>query len=70
MYTQLDSPNEESLTLEEIAELESDNRTIYNNGTTLAIYIYFADAPSEEDNEDEDLVTLGAVYRKYLYDNS
>ncbi|MFK5973787.1 MAG: hypothetical protein QM485_10960 [Flavobacteriaceae bacterium] len=63
VYTQLDSPNEESLTLEEIAKLESDNRTIYNNGTTLAIYIYFADAPSEEDNEDEDLVTLGAVYR-------
>ena len=63
VYTQLDSPNEETLTLEKIADLESDNRTIYNDGTTLAIYIYFADAPSDEDNEDEDLVTLGAVYR-------
>lgn len=62
VYTQLDSPNEETLTLKEIADLESDNRTIYNNETTLAIYIYFADAPSDENNDEEDLVTLGAVY--------
>lgn len=62
VYTELDSPNEESLTLDEIADLENDNRTIYNNGKTLAIYIYFADAPSDENNDEEDLVTLGAVY--------
>ena len=63
VYTELASPNEESLTLQEIANLERDNRTAYNNGTTLALYIYFADAPSEDDDEDEGLVTLGAVYR-------
>lgn len=63
IYTQLDSPNEESLTLEEIADLEGDNRTAYNNEKTLAVYIYFADAPSDDDDPDEDLVTLGAVYR-------
>lgn len=63
VYTELDSPEEETLTLEEIVELESDNRTIYNDGDTLGVYIYFTDAPSDDDDEDEGLVTLGAVYR-------
>ena len=62
-YKSLDSPNEETLSLQEIADLESEHRTAYNNGKTLAIYIYFADAPAEDDDEDEGLVTLGAVYR-------
>lgn len=63
IYTELDSPDEEDLTLQEIADLESENRTAYNDGNTLAIYIYFADSPSEGDEEEEGLVTLGAVYR-------
>jgi len=61
-YRELSSPNEEKLTLDEIVDLESENRTVYNDGSTLAIYIYFADAPSEDDVEEENLVTLGAVY--------
>lgn len=63
IYKELDSPEKDSLALQEIADLESDNRTAYNNGTTLAIYIYFTDAPAEDDDEEEGLVTLGAVYR-------
>ena len=62
IYNELPSPNEEKLTLEEINDLEKKNRTAFNDGSTLAIFIYFADAPSEEDVEEEDLVTLGAVY--------
>lgn len=63
VYDELPSPNDDELTLDEIAKLEGENRTIYNSGSTLAVYIYFADAPSEDDDEDNDLVTLGAVYR-------
>lgn len=63
IYTELESPDEEELTLPEISELELENRTSYNDGSTLAIYIYFADAPSDGDDLDEGLVTLGAVYR-------
>lgn len=63
VYTELASPEEETLTIDEIADLESKNRTIYSIGETLGVYIYFADAPSEDDVEEEDLVTLGAVYR-------
>jgi hypothetical protein len=63
IYTELASPNEESLTLEEIVDLEQENRTAYNKDRTLAIYIYFADSPADGDEEEEGLVTLGAVYR-------
>lgn len=63
IFKELPSPDEEDLSLDEIDDLEKENRTAYNNGNTLAIYIYFADAPSEDDDEDEGLVTLGAVYR-------
>jgi hypothetical protein len=63
IYKQLSSPNEETLTLQEIANLENDNRTAYNEGETIAIYIYFADAPSDDDDEQQGIVTLGAVYR-------
>ncbi len=63
IYNELASPNEENLTLDEIADLEEENRTAYSNGETLAVYIYFADAPAEDDDPKEDLVTLGAVYR-------
>ncbi|MAU16436.1 MAG: hypothetical protein CMH46_12960 [Muricauda sp.] len=62
-YTSLSSPNEESLSLDEVVDLEEENRNEYNDGNTLAVYIYFADAPAESDDEDEGLVTLGAVYR-------
>jgi hypothetical protein len=63
IYKQLPSPNEETLTLQEIADLENENRTAYNEGETVAIYIYFADAPSDDDDEEQGIVTLGAVYR-------
>ncbi|MCR9227033.1 MAG: hypothetical protein NXH90_06425 [Flavobacteriaceae bacterium] len=62
-YSAVTSPNEESLSLDRVVELEEENRGEYNNGSTLAIHIYFADAPAESDDESEGLVTLGAVYR-------
>lgn len=63
VFTELESPEEEELTIQQIANIETENRTVYNDGETIGIYIYFADAPSEGDEEDEGLVTLGAVYR-------
>ena len=62
-YRELQSPGETTLTLQEVADLETENRTAYNQGDTLAIYIYFADAPSDTDNAEMNLVTLGSVYR-------
>ncbi|MEX0273209.1 MAG: hypothetical protein AB3N16_02415 [Flavobacteriaceae bacterium] len=63
VYKEVGSPQQESLSLEEIVELEEKHRSKYNQGTSLALFIYFADAPSEDDDEDQGLVTLGAVFR-------
>ena len=63
IFKELPSPDAENLTLNEINDLEQENRTAFNNGNTIAIYIYFADAPSADDDDDQGLVTLGAVYR-------
>lgn len=63
IYSPLSSPEEETLTLKEVDALEKTNRTIYTQGNTLGLYIYFADAPADSDVESENLVTLGAVYR-------
>jgi len=63
VYSELSSPSEDELTLDEIADLETKNRTVFNTDSTLAIYIYFSDAPAEGDDLEGGLVTLGAVYR-------
>jgi len=62
-YNEVPSSDKTVLELQEVADLETENRTAYNDGKTLAIYIFFADAPSVEDDEEEGLFTLGAVYR-------
>lgn len=62
-FLSLPSPEEDTLTLQEVVDLEDENRTAFSNGNTLAVYIYFADAPSEDDDEGSGKVTLGAVYR-------
>ena len=62
VYKNLPSPNKNTVTIQEIAELENDNRTLYNEEDTIAIYIYFTDAVPVGD-VDNNTVTLGAVYR-------
>lgn len=62
-YSPISSPAKETLTLKEVDALEKANRSVYSQGKTLGFYIYFADAPADTDNESENLVTLGAVYR-------
>ena len=74
VYKQLPSPGIDSLDIQKIDDLQTENRTVYNDGNTLALYIYFADAPAKKkDGKDADLVTLGAVYRNtsmVIYESS
>ncbi len=63
VFKELESSGEEKLELQQVDDLEQENRTVYNCEETLAIYIYFADAPAADDKPEEDLVTLGAVFR-------
>jgi len=53
VYKELSSPNKEELSLQEINDIEQENRTLYNQDKTLTFYIYFTDAPSNEDNKEE-----------------
>jgi hypothetical protein len=62
-YHAVDSPTEDELTFQEIADIETEIRQNYNDGNTIAVFIYFTDATSENDQPEEGLVTLGAVYR-------
>ncbi|MET7028310.1 hypothetical protein [Sediminicola luteus] len=63
IFKSLPSPKKTSLSLEEVDELEQENRTVYNTEDTIAVYIYFADAPSDTDTPNGNSATLGAVYR-------
>lgn len=62
-YLPLAPSGKETFSLQEIADLEREHRTVYNNGKTLAIYLFFADAASDTDDPANNTYTLGAVYR-------
>lgn len=63
VYREIPSPGLNEISIQQAADLEDDNRTLYNEGNTLALYIYFSDAIAEGDDLQSGLVTLGAVYR-------
>ncbi|WP_158974175.1 hypothetical protein [Cellulophaga sp. L1A9] len=62
-YLELSSSGKENLTINEVDDIIQEERTAYNTDDTLALFIYFSDAPSDEDEPEEDLVTLGAAFR-------
>lgn len=62
-FLSVESSGELEESLQDIAQKENDNRTAYNNGSTLTLYIYFTDAIAEGDAENNESITLGAVYR-------
>lgn len=47
--------------IEEIAEIERDERTSYNAGDEIAVYIYVADGSNEDDEGNK--VVLGSAFR-------
>lgn len=48
-------------TIQEIADIEDTNRTKYNNGEQIAIWVFFTDGNSAKD--DGNSVVLGTAYR-------
>lgn len=63
VYREVPSQGLNEITIQQAAEFEDENRTLYNDGDTIAIYIYFSDSLAEGDDLSSGLVTLGAVYR-------
>lgn len=56
------SPGQDVYTIEEIAQIERDERELYNIGDELAIWAYFSDGKSDADNEAENTLVLGTAY--------
>jgi hypothetical protein len=72
-YLELSSSGKENLSVTEIDKIVQEKRTTYNTNTTISVFIYFSDVPSDGDKPDEDLVTLGAVFRNtsmVIYESS
>ncbi|NND15955.1 MAG: hypothetical protein HKN89_06485 [Eudoraea sp.] len=62
-YREIPSEGVEKFSIQQAADLEEEVRTLYNDGDTIAIYIYFSDTISDGDDPQNQLVTLGASYR-------
>ncbi len=60
-YTEIASSNKENYTLDDVVQIEKEQRTLYNTKDQVAIFIFFPDAPSDEDSGDS--FTLGAAFR-------
>jgi len=58
--TSIDQPTGAPYTIDEIKAIEELNRTIYTEGTTIAVYIFFANGNSS--NDTDTTVTLGSSY--------
>ncbi|WP_034921369.1 hypothetical protein [Gillisia sp. CAL575] len=55
------SSNLAPFSIEEIAKLEADERSIYNAGDEIAVFIYVADGSNE--NDEDGKVVLGSAFR-------
>ncbi len=50
-----------SLNIDKIVQIEADNRTVYNTGDELGVWVFFADNNSDKDKDNS--VILGTAYR-------
>lgn len=55
------SSNKAPFSIEEIAQIEADERTSYNAGDEISVYIYVADGSNE--NDENNKVVLGSAFR-------
>lgn len=58
--TEISTPLVETQSISEIREIEADQRTEYTNDDTIAVFVYFSHANSENDTEISK--TLGTAY--------
>jgi len=55
------SSNKAPFSIEEIAQIERDERNVYNAGDEIAVFIYVADGSNE--NDENNKVVLGSAFR-------
>ncbi|WP_179345541.1 membrane metalloprotease [Winogradskyella ursingii] len=54
------SPNKDTFTIQEIADIERENRQFYNTDNQIAVWAFFADGQSS--NDTNNTFTLGSAY--------
>ncbi len=57
----VNSTGKSPFTIEEIVEIENEERTAYNVGDEIAVWIYFADGTNEKDSDGK--FVLGSAFR-------
>jgi hypothetical protein len=55
------SSNKAPFSIEEIAQIERDERSVYNAGDEIAVFLYVADGSNE--NDEDNKVVLGSAFR-------
>lgn len=56
------SQNKTTYSIEDIADIEREQRIHYNTDNQIAIWAYFSDGNSDNDSETDNTVVLGAAY--------
>ncbi|WP_142784685.1 membrane metalloprotease [Changchengzhania lutea] len=56
------SPGKAVYTIEEIADIEREQRQFYNTDNQIAVWAYFSDGKSDKDSDAESTVVLGSAY--------
>lgn len=56
------SPGQDVYTIEEIAQIEREQRQHYNTQNQIAVWAYFTDGEADTDSEADNTVTLGTAY--------
>ena len=59
--TIVSATDEDSLNNDDVVQIEKDNRTVYNAGDELGVWVFFADKNSSKDEDNN--VILGTSYR-------
>lgn len=59
--TEVPSPGKATYSIEEIAKLEKNLRTSYNEGEQISVWIFFVDGSNNKDNDTKE--TLGSAFR-------
>lgn len=61
VYTSIPSPNKQSYSANDIANIENAHRSVFSRGDTLGVYFFFADGGYSEDSDNAKI--LGIAYK-------
>ncbi|KJD32672.1 membrane metalloprotease [Tamlana sedimentorum] len=58
----ISSPGQDVYSIDDIADIERENRKYYNTDDEIAVWAYFSDGSSDADSDEDNTVVLGSAY--------